>query len=284
VQLNWELLRLKKLLISDVQKVILITGISSGFGKAISEKLSEEDYRIYGISRKPAEIGGINIINADVTDKSSINAAIGGIIEKEQRIDVLINNAGMGIAGPVESFSPEDIQLQVGTNFNGVINTIQAVLSVMRVRKSGMIINISSIGGVMGLPFQGFYSASKFAVEGMSESLRMELRPYRIKVVVIRPGDFFTNFTSNRKMAGGMTEANPYRDQFNRTLSIIEKDENGGLKPDYLAKKISSIIESKNPHHQYTIATAEQKLAVILKKLLPDSWFSSMLQSHYGIK
>jgi len=268
-----------------MQKVVLITGISSGFGKAISERLANGNYSIYGISRRPVDnANGINVINADVTDKFAVESAIREILTREKRIDVLINNAGMGIGGPIEFSSPQEIQLQMGTNFNGMVNMIQTVLPVMREQKGGMIVNISSIGGVMGLPFQGFYSASKFAVEGMSESLRMELSPYNIKIVVVRPGDFSTHFTSSRKIINEMTVENPYENQFKKSLSIIETDENGGLKPEYLAKKIAGILEKKHPRHHYTIASPDQKLAIVLKRLLPGSWFSCILQSHYGIK
>jgi short-subunit dehydrogenase len=268
-----------------MQKVVLITGVSSGFGKAMAEGLSGDNYLVYGISRRPVEtVNNIQVINADVTDKSSVEKAVQEILGKGKRIDVLINNAGMGIAGPVEFSSPSEIQLQMGTNFNGMVNMVQAVLPAMREQNGGMILNISSIGGVMGLPYQGFYSASKFAVEGLSESLRMELKPYNIKVVVIRPGDFNTHFTANRKILNEITAGNPYENQFKKTLSIIETDEKGGLKPAFLAKKIKAVIDSRNPRHHYTIASPDQKLAVVLKRLLPPSWFANILQSHYGIK
>ena len=262
-------------------KVILITGISSGFGKAISEILPDKGYKVYGISRRPLEERkGITVLKGDVTDIDSIKTAVHSLLEKEGKIDVLINNAGMGIAGPIEFCSPLEIRTQMDTNFTGIVNMIQAVLPAMRSQRQGLILNISSIGGLMGLPYQGFYSASKFAVEGLSEGLRMELKPYNIKVVVIRPGDFLTSFTSNRKMVDQLS-GNPYEMQFKKTISVIEKDENGGLKPEYLAKKIAGIIEKRNPDNTYVIATAEQKLAVVLKKILPSSWFFSMLESHY---
>ena len=141
-----------------------------------------------------------------------------------------------------------------------------------------------TIGGLMGLPYQGFYAASKFAVEGLSESLRMELIPYHIKVIVIQPGDFFTSFTANRKPVLTEGDDSPYKTQFEKTLSIIEKDEKGGLKPEFLARKLAKILTKKNPCHSYIIATLEQKFAVVLKRILPGSLFSSILSSHYGIK
>ena len=266
------------------QKVIVITGISSGLGKSTAEYLAQKGHIIYGISRKLLEVNPkINVLKADVTDPESLKAAIETVLHKEGKIDVLINNAGMGISGPIEYSSNEDIKLQMDTNFTGIVNLIKCVLPAMRKQREGKIINISSIGGLMALPFQGFYSASKFAIEGLSEALRMELKPFHIKVVVIRPGDFFTGFTSNRKIDPILSD-NPYEPQFRKTLSIIETDEKKGLKPEYFARKLALIIEQKNPHFTYIISTAEQKLAVILKILLPEALFSSILGSHYGIK
>lgn len=267
-------------------KVVLITGISSGFGKATAEILSGKGYKVYGISRKQSDnlTGSIKVLQADVTDAVSVQKAVSTLLSKEGRIDILINNAGMGISGSIEDSSPEDIGLQMNTNFTGYVNMIQAVLPAMRKQGGATIVNISSIGGVMGLPYQGFYSASKFAVEGLSEALRMELKPYKIKIIVIRPGDFFTNFTANRKPVATAVSGGTYEAQFGKTLSIIESDEKKGLSPDFLAKKLAKILEQKNPCNQYVVATLEQKFAVLLKRILPVSMFSNILSSHYGIK
>jgi len=266
-------------------KVVLITGVSSGFGKAIAEILSGKGYIVYGISRKqPGNVTGkIKILQADVTDVISVQKAVSTLLSNEGRIDILINNAGMGISGSIEDTAAADISLQMNTNFTGYVNMIQAVLPHMRKQISATIVNISSIGGLMGLPYQGYYSASKFAVEGLSEALRMELKPYNIKVIVIRPGDFFTNFTTNRKPST-TGSGSVYESQFNKTLSIIENDEKKGLPPEFLARKLVRILELKKPCNQYVIATLEQKFAVILKKILPVSVFSDILASHYGIK
>jgi NAD(P)-dependent dehydrogenase (short-subunit alcohol dehydrogenase family) len=268
-----------------MKQVVFITGISSGFGKRIAAMLFLKGYIVYGTSRKDTDAeNGVTVLKADVLDAASIKLAIEKVIEKEGHIDILINNAGMGISGAIEDFSLEDIKLQMGTNVMGVVNTIQAVLPSMREKQKGLIINISSIGGLMGLPFQGFYSASKYAVEGLSEALRMELKQFNIKVVVIEPGDFSTNFTANRKFVASATTISPYKEQFIKTITVIEKDENGGLRPVFLARKICKIVEKKNPCHRYVISTLEQKFAVLLKAILPDALFFKILASHYGIK
>jgi short-subunit dehydrogenase len=266
-------------------KVVLITGISSGFGKATAACLSGKGYIVYGLSRRQSEdlTGNIKVLQGDVTVITSVQNAVSRLIEKEGRIDVLINNAGMGISGSIEDSSSEDIQLQMSINFIGVVNMIQAVLPVMRKQGGATVVNISSIGGVMGLPYQGYYSASKFAVEGLSEALRMELLPFKVKVIVIRPGDFFTGFTANRIQVERTGSESPYKTQSQKTLAIIQKDEKGGLSPDFFAWKLSKILEKKKPSQSYIIATPEQKFAVVLKRFLPGGWFSKILSSHYGI-
>ena len=268
-----------------MSKIVLITGVSSGFGKSTVELLAKNGYVVYGTSRKKIEpASGVNIIAMDVTNTASIHEGVKSILDKEGRIDVLINNAGMGISGAIEDVTPDEARLQMDTNFYGMVHVIQAVLPAMRKQGNGTIINLSSIGGLMGLPFQGFYAASKFAIEGMSESLRMELKQFNINVVLINPGDFFTNFTANRQIISKAGSDSPYEAQFRKTLAVIEKDEKGGLPPAKMAQKIFKILQKKKPGSRYIVATFEQKLAVVLKYILPDSWFFKILEDHYGIK
>lgn len=268
-----------------MSKVIFITGISSGFGKHTATILAEKGHKVYGTSRKEVEHDPrINVIYLDVTDLSAVENSIKTVLEKEGRIDVLINNAGMHTGGAIEVTPYDDIRRQIDTNLFGAIHTIRAVLPSMRKQGTGTIINISSIGGLMGLPFQGFYSASKFAIEGLSDALRMELKQFKIRVVVVNPGDFHTHNTINRKNVYVRDNNNAYEDQFKKSLAIIEKDENGGWSPEILARKISKIVESKNPCNRYVVASFEQKLAVVLKYIMPGSWFAKILEDHYGIK
>jgi NADP-dependent 3-hydroxy acid dehydrogenase YdfG len=268
-----------------MSKVVFITGISTGFGKHTASYLAHKGYKVYGTSRKDCECDPlVNLLYMDVTDPNAVQKSINHVLEQEGRIDVLINNAGMHSGGAIEVAPYEDIRLQIETNFIGMINTIKSVLPAMRQQGKGTIVNIGSIGGLMGLPFQGFYSAGKFAVEGLSEVLRMELRQFNIKVIVINPGDFHTNNTLNRKNFLASDINKTYEEQFLKTLSIIEKDENGGWDPAIMARKIYKILEKKRPANRYVIASFEQKLAVMLKRILPGSWFDAILRGHYGIK
>lgn len=269
-----------------MKKVIFITGVSTGFGKHISRLLAEKGYNVYGTQRmQTVSAGKVHLIKMDLTDHDSVKHSVDTVVEKEGRIDVLINNAGMHTGGPVETSPDENIRLQIDTNFLGMARLTKEVLPVMRNNGGGTIINFSSIGGLMGLPFQPFYSASKYAIEGFSEALRMEVKQYNIKVIVINPGDFHTNNTLNRRnYLAPSGPHDPYYEQFEKTLKVIEKDEFNGWKPELLAAKVLKIIEKGNPRQRYIIASPEQKLAVALKYLLPGKWFRMILEDHYKIK
>jgi NAD(P)-dependent dehydrogenase (short-subunit alcohol dehydrogenase family) len=269
-----------------MKKVILITGISSGFGKETARLLSESGHIVYGTVRKePGSSAGVKYLIMDLTDTNSIKAAVETVVNNEGRIDVLINNAGMHTGGPIETSPIENIKLQMDSNFMGTVNLTREVLPLMRKQGGGTIISISSIGGLMGLPYQGFYSAAKFAIEGFSEALRMEVSQYNIKVVLVNPGDFHTSNSANRRNFLAPTgDKDPYQEQFAKTLAVIEKDEANGWKPEVLARKMVRIVDCKNPRQRYIIASFEQKLAVALKYILPGKLFRLILQDHYKIK
>jgi NAD(P)-dependent dehydrogenase (short-subunit alcohol dehydrogenase family) len=269
-----------------MKKIILISGISSGFGKETARLLAENGHIVYGTVRSNTLSDTlVHYLTMDLTDTASIKNAVSAVVEKEGRIDVLINNAGMHTGGPVETSPLENIRLQIETNFLGMVSLIREVLPHMRNQRGGTIINFSSIGGLMGLPFQSYYSASKFAIEGFSEALRMEVNKFNIKIILINPGDFHTSNSANRRNYLAPTGTDdPYREQFEKTLNVIEKDEANGWPPEMLAKTIVKIIATQNPRQRYIIGSFEQKLAVALKYLLPGKLFRLILQDHYKIK
>ena len=263
--------------------VILITGITSGFGKAMAARLSAEGHKVYGTHRKATDLlPGVTYIKADAQRDEDCAAAVKQVVDAEGRIDVFINNAGMGIGGPLEFCSLEDAQRQMDVNWMGMVRMLHYVLPVMRSQGGGKVLCFSSIGGLMGLPFQGLYSASKFAIEGYCEALRLETRAWGLQVVVIEPGDFATSFTASRKSVSD-PEADAAYPAWARALASIEKDETGGLKPEYLAEKVSKIVSKKRPRYHYVISTLEQRLSVTLKKILPPSWFAAILGSYYKL-
>ena len=266
---------------STMNKVIIITGASSGFGKAVAERLAKGGHKVYGICRRAMDNNAITYMQGDVRDSERIKQIVKEIYEKEQRIDVLINNAGMGIGGALEMAKIEEIQTQMGVNFMGCVNMCQQVLPYMRKQRHGRIINLSSIGGVMGLPYQGFYSASKFAIEGFSEALSAEVKGFGITVSMVEPGDFATNFTASRKNSESTLNDPDYGPIYKRSLGLIEKEENGGLSPDVLARKIEKIVDARHPRLRYVVANFEQWLSVVLKRFIPGNWFVNILVDYY---
>ncbi len=263
--------------------VILITGISSGFGKAMAERLSADGHKVYGTHRRDVTpIPGVTYIKADASDDAQVEAAVKRVTDAEGRIDVFINNAGMGIGGPLEFSSLDDARTQMDVNWMGMVRFLHFVIPVMRRQRSGKIICISSIGGLIGLPYQGLYSASKFAIEGYCEALRLELREFGVKVVVIEPGDFSTGFTATRSRVAAPEAFEAYK-SYAASMASIEHDETSGLKPEVLAAKISSIVRSKNPRYSYIVATFLQRLSVLAKTLLPSRLFARVLAAYYKL-
>ncbi|NDV69590.1 SDR family oxidoreductase [Dysgonomonas sp. 25] len=268
-----------------MKQVILITGASSGIGKACAEYLAAKGYCVYGTSRKAlqSEIPHFTFLQMDVTSPASIDAGIQHIIAEQGKIDAVINNAGMGILGALELATEAEIRQQMETNFHGVVNVCSAVLPYMRRQRSGKIINISSVGGVMGLPFQGFYSASKFAVEGYSEALSLELHRFGVKVTLIEPGDFNTGFTANRIISEATLNEADYAETAKRALEIIVKEETNGSSPTRLAKVIEKVIRRKNPPFRVPVGKFEQVLSIYVKRYLPAKWYAAILRSYYKV-
>ncbi len=263
------------------QQVIIITGASSGFGKATAEMLSRKGHTVYGLCRRVLAESNIKYCQCDVRDREQIAAVVAQIVAEQGRVDVLINNAGMGIGGALELATEEEIDLQMGTNFMGCVNMCQAVLPYMRKARKGKIINLSSIGGVMGLPYQGFYSASKFAIEGFTEALAAEVTGFGIRVCMVEPGDFATGFTGSRKNSQATMDDPDYGPIFKRSLAIIEKEENGGLQPEVLARRIVKLVEQKKPPLRNVVANLEQWLSTVIKRVLSGNQMVGILRDYY---
>lgn len=266
----------------DKSKVILITGASSGIGKVSAEFLANNEYKVFGTSRFPGSYPkptNYTLLQMDVTDSTTVTDAIDSIIKQEGRLDVLINNAGMGIAGDIEHTSISKAKEQVETNFFGPLRLIKHILPIMHKQNSGMIINISSIGGLIGLPYQNIYSAAKFAIEGMSEALYKELRTSKIRVVLVEPGDFKTAFTARRDI----DKTSAKSEDFNRVIDVIEHDENNGQDPILIAKLLEKIINKSNPKLRYVVGAFDQKLAAFLKRILPNRLFDWIIMKHYKV-
>ena len=192
----------------------------------------------------------------DVRDDASVRAAVADLVAREGRIDVVVNNAGIAVAGAVEDTSIEEALEQFDVNFFGVLRVCRAVLPHMRARRSGCIVNIGSIAGLVAVPYQGLYSASKFALEGLSEALRLEVRPFGIRVVLIEPGDHRTGLTDNRRATAAARENPAYRDRYERAVARMAADERGGPAPEAVARLVRRIVELKKPRLRYTAGPA----------------------------
>jgi NAD(P)-dependent dehydrogenase (short-subunit alcohol dehydrogenase family) len=267
-------------------KVILVTGASSGLGLATAKALAAKGHKVYGTSRDIKRISGASFtpLQMDVTDDASVKSAVDTIVKAEGRIDVLVNNAGNGITGPLYAMPVEAAKKQFEVNFFGVVRVSSAVLPLMIENKQGLIINVSSLAGLFGLPYQGLYSASKFAVEGYSESLRMELQNTGVRVSVLNPGDFKTDFTGNREKLPFPLKNEQLQKEYEAAVAAMEKDESIGASPDKLAEKICSIVAKSKPAHSYLVGAIGQTIVPTLKAILPGGIFVKLMNDHYGIK
>ena len=267
-----------------MSKVVLITGGSSGIGKSIGEFLKTNGFIVYGTSRSPEKYkdSKFPILALDVKDTDTIANTVATIIEREGKLDVVVNNAGAGITGPIEEIPNAEIKNNFDTNFFGPINVIKAVLPQMRKQNSGLIINVTSIAGYMGLPYRGVYSASKGALELITEAFRMELKDFNIKMTNVAPGDFATNIAAGRYHAP-LLENSPYKKPYGETLSLMDSHVDGGSDPNEMAKAVFSIINSKNPKIHYKVGAFMQKFSIVLKRILPDTVYEKMLMNHYKL-
>jgi short-subunit dehydrogenase len=198
-------------------------------------------------------------------------------------VDAVINNAGWGLMGAVEDTTIEEAKAQLETNFFGVLRVCREILPVMRAHGGGHVINISSLGGVVGLPFSGLYSASKFALEGLSEAVRLETSRFGIRVVLIEPGDFRTNFTAMRRMTRASASDSVYREAVARALAAQEKEERNGPGPESIALLVEQVLNSAHPRLRYTVGMASQRIVVPCKRFLPQRLFEWIFRRAMGV-
>ncbi|MSP84782.1 MAG: SDR family oxidoreductase [Flavobacteriaceae bacterium] len=265
-------------------KVVLITGASSGIGKSIGEFLHNKGFIVYGTSRNPDQITNslFPLLLLDVRNTESIIKTVLKIIELSGKLDIVINNAGVGITGPIEEIPSQEIKNNFETNFFGPIEVIKAVLPQMRSKKSGLIINITSIAGYMGLPYRGIYSASKGALELITESLNMEVKPFGINIVNLAPGDFVTNIALGRFHAPIIKDS-VYEASYGATLKMMNEQVDKGNNPVEIAQVIFNIIQTSNPKIHYKVGSLFQKFSIVLKRILPDKVYEKMLMNHYKL-
>lgn len=264
-----------------MHKVIVITGGSSGIGKATIDELKTKDCVIYELSRKESQEAQKNVIHisVDVTDQNAIKNAIGSIIQKEQCIDVLINNAGFGISGAVEFTDDTEMRKQFEVNFIAVTNITKLVIPNMRANGGGKIINISSVAAVLPIPFQTYYSVTKSAINSYTRALNIELKAFGIDVSAVMLGDIKTDFTKNREKVTVGDDI--YEGKISKSVNTMEKDEQGGMDPHIVGKYITKLIFGRMKKVIYTVGI-KYKLFVVISKILPVNTVTKIVGRIYG--
>jgi NAD(P)-dependent dehydrogenase (short-subunit alcohol dehydrogenase family) len=274
--------------------IALITGSSSGIGLATSLYLARRGYTVWATMRNlekadelrkiiESERLPIELAQLDVCDDSSVKEAVTQILQKSGRIDVLINNAGYGLRGAIEEVSLDEWKRQFETNFFGVIRVTQAVLPQMRAQRSGAIVNISSVLGRMAIPFSGPYTASKFALEGLTETLRYELAPWNIKVVLIEPGFIATNFQQNAQLAqASQSQDSPYALFKQASGRRVQRNIYRAAPPERVAETIYRAITHPRPKLRYAVGR-DARLVLPLRRFLPEGLFERILKRQLGL-
>ena len=265
-------------------KVILITGASSVIGRVSAEHLLREGHIVYPLARRleamePLRALGAHPLHLDVSDEAEVRAIVAEIFAAEGRIDVLWNNAGFGLFGPLEDVPLTEARRQLEVNLLGLAAMTQAVLPYMRQARRGLILNTSSIAGKIHFPLGSWYHASKHAVEGLSDCLRLELQPFGIDVVLLEPGFIATSFGSVlRDEAGRFTAGSAYRDLMERVAEQSRRSDTGGggSSPERVAAVVSQIVRARRPRTRYRVGQFATTL-LTLRALLPDRLFDRLM-------
>jgi NAD(P)-dependent dehydrogenase (short-subunit alcohol dehydrogenase family) len=266
-------------------KVVLITGASSGIGKEAARALKKAGSVVYGAARRSEmmndlERDGIRVLQLDLTDEDSIEACVKSIIEREGRIDILVNNAGYGSYGAVEDVPISEARRQFEVNLFGLTRLTQAVLPSMRVKRFGRIVNVSSIAGKIYTPFGGWYHATKFALEGFSDCLRLEVEPFGINVVVVEPGGIKTEWGTIaaqqlRKTSGSGAYAEEANKAANRMLYTYQGDRLSP--PSLIADVILKAVAARKPRTRYAVGFGAKPM-LILRRWLSDRMFDRLIK------
>lgn len=272
-----------------MKKVALVTGATSGIGHAIASRLISEGYRVFGTGRRSRENipvpllpYGLEYLQMDITNPDSIESTVLEVIAEAGRIDILIACAGMGIAGSVEETTFALASHQINVNFLGTAQTIKTCLPHMRNQSFGRIIIIGSLAGRIGMPYQAYYSSSKFALEGFTEALRYEVKPFGIDVCIVEPGDFRTGFTDSRQKIFGTTPA--YATRAKIVLEKQEKDEKNGDNPEKVAILVVRLLAKRKLPIRASVGPMVQRLGAWLKRIIPAKLFEKIYTIYYSIR
>jgi NAD(P)-dependent dehydrogenase (short-subunit alcohol dehydrogenase family) len=272
--------------------VAVVTGSSTGIGRETSLILAKEGFRTYAtmrnldkssdiMSRAAREDLALTVLQMDVDDNKSVNDTIERIMKDNDRIDVVVNNAGYALIGAFEESTMQDARAQMETNFFGTVRVIKAILPIMRKQHRGTIVNVTSMGGRIAIPFDSFYHASKFALEGLSESLQYEMEPFGLKVILIEPGAVKSDFWKNLKSSGNI-EDSPYRPVLQKLTETFEKMTQNAIPPEQVAGVILKALKSDNPDFRNT-AGEDAKSILEVRSKSSDAEFYTFMKKQFGI-
>jgi len=264
----------------DEARSVLITGASAGIGQACAEALRAAGWAVTGASRRGTVPAGCTGLVMDVDDDESVRAGVAGMLERHGRIDALVAAAGWGLAGAVEQCPVAEAQAQLETNFWGCVRAVQQVLPAMRARGGGRIVLVSSIGGLIGIPFQAFYTASKFALEGFGEALAYEVAPFGVQVTLVEPGNIKTDFTASRRTPAA---GPPYGPAFARALSVMERDEVNGAPAAEVAAVVRRVLQAPRPPRRASAGKPAERMGLVAKRLLPFRVFQAAARGPLGV-
>jgi len=263
------------------QKTVLITGDSSGIGRTCAEHLTDRGFLVVGASRRTMPDTSWPQVVMDVDDDTSTADGVRQIVRDFDGIDAVVTCAGWGLAGSVEKTPIGVARAQIETNFFGTVRAVQAALPTLRERH-GRIVLMSSIGGVIGLPFQSYYSAGKFALEGWAEALAWEVKPFGVGVTLVEPGNFRTGFTGSRRTVE-VSGDDPYAEVSAAAIAKMETDELGGSDPRAVAEVVAKVLISSRPPRRLSVGPAGERVGVLAKRLLPNRLFEAASASSLGV-
>lgn len=266
--------------------VVLVTGASSGLGNACATHLAKKGFNVYGTSREPETRQRradefFELIRMDVLNDDSVSSAVYYILAREERVDVLVHCVGIGIAGAIEETSIADASQQMDVNFIGAARVIHELLPGMR-KNGGSIIILGSMAGKTGIPFQSYYAASKFALEGYIDSLRMEMANFPVKACLIEPGDFLTGFSAARRIVG-LAEDSPYHENGTNAIQAMVDNEHAGADPVLVARLVLRLIAKKRLQARYSVGPWYQRMAMVLHSLVPYFLYEKILLAYFRI-
>ncbi|MGH9018825.1 MAG: SDR family oxidoreductase [Acidimicrobiales bacterium] len=264
-------------------KVIVITGASAGIGRACADRLHQKGWTVVGASRRGSGSSGWTPLVMDVDDDASVTAAMDAVVREHGRLDAVVACAGWGLAGPVELTPVAEAKAQLETNLWGAVRLVQSALPLMRRQGSGRVVLVSSIGGIVGIPFQAFYSASKFAMEGYGEALAYEVAPFGIAVTLVEPGNVRTDFTSSRRDVALPEGDDTYAAAVTKAVGLMERDEANGVAPDAVADVVERVLGAPHPRRRVSVGKMGERIGIMGKRLLPYRVFEWGAKSSLGL-